>query len=160
MERSLQHDVSVTCGTPAYRRVCLQHSKHTATTAHIQWGTSVVLLVQGLDPRCLPTSGLRYVCECVCRGVTCLAHSAAGRGVLLSSGPDGEATRLDTHSGQKLSQFKGSKHGASAAALSEGEWGLSSPGVLVGGGVHRPCAELMSAVGWTTRLSFRPTRPG
>jgi hypothetical protein len=75
---------------------------------------------------------------CAHRGVTCLAHSAAGQGVLLSSGPDGEATRLDTHSGRKLSQFKGSKHGASAAALSEGEGG-----VLVGAGVHR--SELLGA---------------
>lgn len=40
--------------------------------------------------------------------------------MLLSSGPDGQAVSLDTHSGKKLSQFKGSKHGASAAALSAG----------------------------------------
>jgi hypothetical protein len=56
-------------------------------------------------------------------GVSCLAYSSAGRGLLLSSGPDGQAVSLDTHSGSKLSQFKGSKHGASAAALSAGQWG-------------------------------------
>lgn len=52
--------------------------------------------------------------------MSCLAYSPGGRGVLLSSGPDGQAVNLDTHSGKKLSQFKGSKHGASAAALSAG----------------------------------------
>jgi hypothetical protein len=65
---------------------------------------------------------------CVCcvpplhlsRGVSCLSHTAAGRGVVLSSGPDGQAVSLDARSGKKLGQFKGSKHGASAAALSAG----------------------------------------
>jgi hypothetical protein len=45
--------------------------------------------------------------------------------VLLSSGPGGQVTSLDISSGRRLSQFKGSKHGVSAAALSEGkrqEW--------------------------------------
>lgn len=88
------------------------------------------------------------MCVCVCRGVTCLAHSAAGRGVLLSSGPDGEATSLDTHSGQKLSQFKGSKHGASAAALSEGGVGEQECWWV---GVCTGCAELVGADDWTTR---------
>lgn len=59
-----------------------------------------------------------------CRGVSCLSHTAAGRGVVLSSGPDGQAVSLDAHSGKKLGQFKGSKHGASAAALSAGVCGL------------------------------------
>jgi hypothetical protein len=54
------------------------------------------------------------------RGVSCLSHTAAGRGVVLSSGPDGQAVSLDARSGKKLGQFKGSKHGASAAALSAG----------------------------------------
>lgn len=56
------------------------------------------------------------------RGVSCLAYSSAGRGgLLLSSGPDGQAVSLDTHSGKRLQQFRASKHGASAAALSQGK---------------------------------------
>ncbi|KAF6255059.1 quinon protein alcohol dehydrogenase-like superfamily [Scenedesmus sp. NREL 46B-D3] len=51
-------------------------------------------------------------------GVDCLAYSAGSRSALLSSGRDGQVCSLDAAKGSKLSQFSGSKHAVTAAALS------------------------------------------